>query len=63
MDNLYCDMGEEWLVENDPLYGTEESTYLTANQLNWVHQKEIPLSAIQDSRVHELFGTPFDYSE
>ena len=36
------DIAEDWLAQNDPLYGRKKSSYLTANRINKVQRREKP---------------------
>ena len=36
------DIAENWLLENDPLYGKKKSFYLTANRIDKVLRREKP---------------------
>jgi hypothetical protein len=36
------DIAEDWLAQNDPLYGKKQSIYLTANRINKIYRKEKP---------------------
>ncbi len=36
------DIAENWLAQNDPLYGKKKSSYLTANRINKVQRREKP---------------------
>ena len=36
------DIAEDWLAQNDPLYGKKQSVYLTADRINKVYRREKP---------------------
>ena len=55
MKNDFNDIGEQWLKENDPLYGNRrESGYLTASQLDWVNRHEIPMSQFEENELEYI---------
>ncbi len=33
---------EDWLAQNDPLYGKKKSTYLSNNRFRWIQRREKP---------------------
>lgn len=63
MSNNFNDIGEQWLRDNDPLYGTSQSNYLTSERINKIHRKEIPFSAIKSPELCEIIGEPITYSK
>ncbi len=42
------DKAEDWLRENDPLYGKKKCPYLNNNRFRWVTRKEKPVGLLKD---------------
>lgn len=55
MKNSFDDIGEEWLKENDPLYGKrKQSGYLTSGMMAWTQHIERPLSGLTPKEQEQI---------